>query len=156
MPATFHFRAVTVDGKSRAGSLSAETEKLAAQELRRQGLLPVYIGSRPPQAREWTLPRLKLGRNRDVLFFTQELSTLLSAGIPLDRALAITAELTEREEFRATINDVLRAVKGGRSPPTTGLARLDMKLHPHLGHSLRVMELNAMRNQTRGSRSSIL
>lgn len=115
MPATFHFRAVTADGKSRAGTLSAETERLAAQELRRQGLLPVYVGPRPPQRREWALPRLKFGRRRDVLFFTQEIATLLTAGIPLDRALSITSELTERAEFRASVNDVLRALKGGRS-----------------------------------------
>ena len=116
MLSTFHFRAVTADGKSRAGTLSAETERLAAQELRRQGLLPVYVGARPPQRRgEWKLPRLKFGRRRDVLFFTQEIATLLTAGIPLDRALSITSELTERAEFRASVNDVLRALKGGRS-----------------------------------------
>ena len=116
MLSTFHFRAVTADGKSRAGTLSAETERLAAQELRRQGLLPVYVGARPPQRRgEWKLPRLKFGRRRDVLFFTQEIATLLTAGIPLDRALSITSELTERAEFRASVNDVLRALRGGRS-----------------------------------------
>ena len=116
MLSTFHFRAVTADGKSRAGTLSAETERLAAQELRRQGLLPVYVGARPPQRRgEWKLPQLKFGRRRDVLFFTQEIATLLTAGIPLDRALSITSELTERAEFRASVNDVLRALRGGRS-----------------------------------------
>ena len=116
MLSTFHFRAVTAAGKSRAGTLSAETARLAAQELRRQGLLPVYVGARPPQRRgEWKLPRLKFGRRRDVLFFTQEIATLLTAGIPLDRALSITSELTERAEFRASVNDVLRALRGGRS-----------------------------------------
>jgi general secretion pathway protein F len=116
MLSTFHFRAVTADGKSRAGTLSAETERLAAQELRSQGLLPVYVGARPPQRRgEWKLPQLKFGRRRDVLFFTQEIATLLTAGIPLDRALSITSELTERAEFRASVNDVLRALRGGRS-----------------------------------------
>ncbi|MGO9240675.1 MAG: type II secretion system F family protein [Bryobacteraceae bacterium] len=115
MPSTYHFRAMTADGKSRAGTLSAESERLATQELRRQGLLPVYIGPRPPQRREWSLPRLKWGRRRDVLFFTQEIATLLGAGIPLDRALSITSELTEHETFRTCVNEVLRALKGGRS-----------------------------------------
>ena len=35
----------------------------------------------------------------DILFFTQELSTLLISGVPLDRALTITSELTERPQF---------------------------------------------------------
>jgi general secretion pathway protein F len=52
---------------------------------------------------------------RDVLFFTQELSTLLNATVPLDRALSITAELTEHASFRFIVLDILRVLKGGRS-----------------------------------------
>jgi general secretion pathway protein F len=50
-----------------------------------------------------------------VLFFTQEISTLLSSGIPLDRALSITSELTEQASFRLIVQDVLRVLKGGKS-----------------------------------------
>jgi len=35
--------------------------------------------------------------------------------VPLDRALAITTELTERAMFRAVVQDVLRILKGGKS-----------------------------------------
>ena len=61
------------------------------------------------------LPAFDRGKRRDVLFFTGELSTLLNAGVPLDRALSITAELTERASFRALVTDVLRMLKGGKS-----------------------------------------
>src|SRR5258708_7175067 len=44
-----------------------------------------------------------------------ELSTLLNAGVPLDRCLTITSELTERAKFRAVVLDVLRILKGGKS-----------------------------------------
>ena len=64
---------------------------------------------------EIKLPSFSGGRKRDVLFFTQELSTLLNAGVPLDRALSITAELTERASFRSLVLDVLRVLKGGKS-----------------------------------------
>jgi general secretion pathway protein F len=64
---------------------------------------------------EIKLPSLGGGKRRDILFFTQELSTLLNAGVPLDRALTITAELTERPGFRFVVLDVLRVLKGGRS-----------------------------------------
>ncbi len=110
-----HFRAVTADGKQRTGVLSAPDEKSAARELRRQGLIPLYVGVVPQQRRELRLPVARPGRRRDVLFFTQELSTLLSAGVPLDRALSIVAELAERAEFREAVQDVLRALKGGKS-----------------------------------------
>ena len=114
--ATFFFRAVASDGKIRSGSLSGENEGLIARELRKQGLTPVYVGVAPKSASiEIKLPQWTGSRKRDVLFFTQELSTLLTAGVPLDRAISITAELTERPGFRFIVLDVLRVLKSGRS-----------------------------------------
>jgi general secretion pathway protein F len=114
--ATFFFRAVASDGKVRSGSLPADNEKFVARELRKQGLTPIYVGVAPKGASmEIKLPSFGGGRRRDVLFFTGELSTLLNAGVPLDRALSITAELTERKNFRAIVLDVLRVLKGGKS-----------------------------------------
>jgi general secretion pathway protein F len=113
--ATFFFRAVAFDGKVRTGRLTGDTDKVVARELRKQGLTPVYVGVAPKKSYELKLPAFALGRRRDVLFFTQELSTLLNASVPLDRALAITAELTERQSFRIIVLDVLRVLKGGKS-----------------------------------------
>src|SRR5690348_13120477 len=116
MASTFFFRAVASDGRMRSGSLTGENEKLIARELRKQGLTPVYVGVAPKRsALDVKLPSFGKGKRRDVLFFTQELSTLLTAGIPLDRALAITAELTVRANFRFIVLDVLRVLKGGKS-----------------------------------------
>jgi general secretion pathway protein F len=112
---TFFFRAVASDGKVRTGSLSADTEKAVARELRNQGLIPIYVGVQPKKSFALKLPAFTHGRRRDVLFFTQELSTLLNAGVPLDRALSITGELTEHASFRFVVLDVLRVLKGGRS-----------------------------------------
>ena len=87
-----------------------------ARELRRQGLTPVYVGA---QAQRSTgglrLPAFGGGSKKDVLYFTQELSTLLNSGVPVDRALAIAGELTERPHFRGVIQDTLRVLKGGKS-----------------------------------------
>jgi general secretion pathway protein F len=113
--ATFFFRAVAVDGKLRTGSLTAESEKTVARELRKQGLTPVYVGTEQKKRFELKLPAFVRGRRRDVLFFTQELSTLLNATIPVDRALAITGELTEHPHFRYIVLDIVRVLKGGKS-----------------------------------------
>ena len=111
----FYFKAVASDGQLRSGTIHAETERWVAQELRRQGLTPVYVGSEPKKSFEFKLPSFSGAKKKDVLFFTQELSTQLSAGVPLDRALSITSELTERPAFRLLVQDVLRLVKGGKS-----------------------------------------
>jgi general secretion pathway protein F len=111
----FHFRAVASDGQIRTGAIHAESERLVAFELRRQGLTPVYVGKEAKKSLDFKVPSFSGGKKRDVLFFTQELSTLLSAGVPLDRALSITAELNDRASFRSLVLDILRVLKGGRS-----------------------------------------
>ncbi len=122
----YHFRAVASDGKVRTGSVPAEDEKRVARELRKQGLTPLYIGAAPEKkSRDLSLPKFNFGKRRDVLFFTQEISTLLNAGVPLDRALGITAELSERAEFRSVVSDVLRTLKGGKSFADSLAARPD-------------------------------
>lgn len=113
--ASFYFKAVASDGKLRSGTLTAETDKTVAQELRKQGLIPVYVGLEQQKGVSLKLPAFQRGKRRDVLFFTQELSTLLNAGVPVDRALSITSELTERASFRYIVQDVIRILKGGRS-----------------------------------------
>lgn len=112
---TFFFRAIAPDGKVRTGSLTGETDKFVARELRRQGLTPVYVGVDQKKGLELKLPWSGGGRRRDILFFTQELSTLLNSGVPIDRSLGITSELTERAAFKQVIADILRVLKGGKS-----------------------------------------
>jgi len=116
MASTYFFRAVASDGKVRTGSFTADTDKLVAQELKRQGLIPVYVGlEQKKQGLNFKIPAMGGGVRKDVLFFTQELSTLLNAGVPLDRAIGITAELTERSDFKSLVLDILRILKGGKS-----------------------------------------
>ena len=115
MATAYFFKAVAADGKLRTGTLSADTDKQVAQELKRQGLTPVYVGLEQKAGFALKLPALNRGKRRDILFFTQELSTLLNAGVPVDRALSITAELTERGSFRSLVLDVLRLIKGGKA-----------------------------------------
>ena len=85
------------------------------QELRRQGLTPVYVGVEEKKSFDLELPFARAAGREDVLLFTQELSTLLNAGVPVDRALSITSELTERPAFRLIVQDVMRVLKSGKS-----------------------------------------
>ena len=115
MPTSYFFRAIATDGKVRTGTITAETEKIVARELKRQGLIPVFVGFEQKKGLALKMPSFGRSHRKDVLFFTQELSTLLNAGVPLDRALGITAELTEKGDFRSIVLDVMRVLKGGKS-----------------------------------------
>src|SRR5258708_1778170 len=115
MASAFFFKAVNSEGKVRTGTLTGENDKDVARELRKQGLMPVYVGLEQKQGFDIQLPDFGGGRRKDVLFFTNELATLLQSGIPVDRALQISTELTEKPKFRMIVLDVLRVLKGGRS-----------------------------------------
>jgi general secretion pathway protein F len=115
MATAFFFKAVASDGKLRTGTITAETEKNVAQELKRQGLIPVYVGLEKKAGFELKMPSFGRSHRKEVLFFTQELSTLLNAGVPLDRALGITAQLSEKSGFRSVVLDIVRILKGGKS-----------------------------------------
>ncbi len=65
------------------------------------------------------LSALKLGRRgmnaREVGEFTQQLSTLLVAGLPLDRSLQVMLELSENERVKRTVVEIRDRVREGGS-----------------------------------------
>ena len=50
---------------------------------------------------------------RDILAFTQQLSTLVEAGLPLERALAIQSDLAGSPRLRQIVQDVTQAIRTG-------------------------------------------
>src|SRR3990172_2791389 len=154
--ATFYYRAATLTGQWRQGSRQGPSEKVVSEELRTMGRTPAYVGPAPEErsAGRWLdwlrtarsgesdasaggtwLPSRSLARDR--LLFTQELATLLQAGVPLDRALSICSELTTSRRFRQIISVVLRQVRGGQS-----LAE-SLKQHPAVFSRLYVNMIRA-------------
>lgn len=112
--ATFHYKALAPDGRTRLGVLAVESDKAAVRELKRQGLTPIFVGAEKPGGLQ--LPSFgRKARASDVLHFTQEVATLLNAGVPLDRALEIVSELTEKDRFRSIVVDLQRTLRGGKS-----------------------------------------
>jgi general secretion pathway protein F len=78
------------------------------------GLIPISIeqaAAKSQSARKY----FQGVTQKDILFFSEELATLVKAGLPLDRSLAITAELASKPALRAVILDVLQQIKGGKS-----------------------------------------
>lgn len=114
--AIFRYKAVNAQGSFSEGQIDASDSRIAAYQLQNMGLIPVSI-EEPFGHRSSRVPKIYLRgiSKKDVLFFTEELSTLVRAGLPLDRSLAITAELASKPALRVVINDVLKHIKGGKS-----------------------------------------
>ncbi len=114
--ATFTYKALNAEGRFAEGRLDAADTRAAAFRLQTMGLIPVSI-EEPAKRATSVLPKIWFHRvsQKDILFFTEELYTLLHAGLPLDRSLAIAAELTPRPALKAVAGDVLKQIKGGKS-----------------------------------------
>ncbi len=114
--AVFNYKAVNGQGQFAEGRLEAADSRAVTFRLQSMGLIPVSI-EEPSAPKVRTLPKIHLQRitRKDVLFFTEELSTLVHAGLPLDRSLSVTAELTSKPALRDVIEDVLKQIKGGKS-----------------------------------------
>ena len=118
MPA-YDYRASTFEGKIVEGTMEASDDGTVSLKLQEMGLLPVRIGTSGRQTIltreiEWPWKRKKI-RRKDLLIFTQELHTLVRAGFPLDRSLAVLGQLAESPAMAEVIQDVLKEVKGGKS-----------------------------------------
>jgi len=115
----YNYRASTMEGKTMEGTMEAADDGTVSLKLQEMGLLPVRIGSATRKSvlmREVALPwRRNRIRRKDLLVFTQELHTLVHAGFPLDRSLAVLGQLAESPAMAEVIQDVLKEVKGGKS-----------------------------------------
>lgn len=119
----FHYQATTPQGQIIEGVMEAGEERTVVARLHDQGYLPLRIGLPGQVKAKATFSRLALPelsfrgkvRQRDLLVLTQELATLISSGLPLDRALSVLNGLTVKEELKKAVSQILRAVQQGKS-----------------------------------------
>ncbi len=118
--AFFQYKAVSPDGKVVEGTLEAADRKTVLSRLEEQGQLPISVASESGASslfsRDFRFPwQRQRTSNQDLQLFTQELSALVEAGLPLDRSLSILSELTENEYLQEVVKDLLTEIKGGKS-----------------------------------------
>lgn len=113
----FLYKATTPSGEIVEGAMEVRDESAVVQSLHRLGYIPIRIGPVESKEKGFELFRLIPQRVgiRDLLIFTQEFSTLLSSGLPIDRSLNILRSLTENRRLRETVKDILQKVEGGSS-----------------------------------------
>ena len=117
--AVFAYRAADQRGQTVDGVMEAPDVRAVVERLQRDAYFPIKVAPQHPQRGLLGLawPALGPGRvaPRDLVSLTQQLATLLEAGLPLDRALSIQGELAPTARLRAIMADVLRTVRGGSS-----------------------------------------
>lgn len=99
-----------VDGTSDPVQMPA-SDRISASSPRLSS--PSKKGLQRFWARSFSFNRRGGANTRDLVIFSQDLSALLEAGVPLPRSLKIIAELIQKKKFEIVVNDLHDQVKEG-------------------------------------------
>jgi general secretion pathway protein F len=113
----FHYKAVNADGEVVQGTLQGSDRKQVVEQLHALGQTPIRIDETTAPVTKGRKRRLRKRRlsEEQIAHATRELSTLLRAGLPLDRALGVLISLSEGEPISELLVNVRKEVNGGAS-----------------------------------------
>src|SRR5689334_12426071 len=102
--ADFAYSAINAHGQHISGTITAGTRDEAVKNLRDAGHKPLSV----KEAKAGFNKSLGGGKVKlkDLVIFTRELSTMISAGVPLPRALSTLASQMESPYFKKVIAGV--------------------------------------------------
>ncbi len=112
----FQYKAVNNQGEVKTGSLAAGSQQEVIARLQTMGLIPISaeqsgsVIAAKPGARRFRKNRLGTAEIAD---FTRQLSILVAAGLPLDRALDIIRQVSSMPVMVELVEDVQSGVRGG-------------------------------------------
>lgn len=115
------YTAKNAQGQTQTGSLEAADAKKAAEFLAGSQLTPISIEEQKPALN--LLGKLfSRVSGKQLVAFTRQLATMVSAGLPLAQALHTLEVQTESETLKKAIEEIVRDVEGG-SPFSASLAK---------------------------------
>lgn len=110
----FSYTATTPEGKTISGSAEASDRQSLIGLLRKQDLHPVVIQVSKGKRGSKSLfrPKKKVKLN-DLVIFTRQLSTMISAGVPLGRCMAALQTNAENPYMREVLASITKDIQGG-------------------------------------------
>lgn len=104
------------DGKSVSGVSEAPSKDILIANLHRQGIQPLIV--KVDNGKSGFLDKLLNGKKvklKELVLFTRQMSTMVSAGVPLARALSTMQVQTQSKYFKSVIAGITKDVEGGMS-----------------------------------------
>ncbi len=114
MPA-YSFEALDTQGQTRRGVLEADTARTARSQLRGQDLVPLKVEpvQRSGSGLNTVIWESKVFSNTALAVWTRQLSGLVNAGLPLERALAALSDEAETPRQRDLVSALRTEVNAG-------------------------------------------
>jgi type IV pilus assembly protein PilC len=119
--AEFAYKALNPKNQHVSGMIVAATREEAVKNLRDQGNKPLSVKEAKAAGRKLSIGKGKV-KLKDLVIFTRELSTMISAGVPLPRALDTLANQIDNKYFKEVINGINHDVESG-APLADAMAR---------------------------------
>lgn len=107
---TFVYKARGTDGSSQSGEILAASEAEALGQLRRRRLSVVSVRPKP---KSFELSFRKGASTKDLVVFTRQFATMISAGLPLVQSLDTLSVQQSKPKVADKIRAVLREVQSG-------------------------------------------
>lgn len=111
----FSYQATNSGDKTVQGTLTATDKTTALNLMAKQGLKPISVEIKSDVkkgGKGFFKPKVKV---TDLVLFTRQLSTMVSAGVPLLRSLTTMRDQVENPTLREIISDMIKDVQGGVS-----------------------------------------
>jgi len=113
----YSYTAQSLKGESKSGILEAKDEHQLARALRQEGLILIRAepeGKSTKRNFEISLPSLGVSLT-EKLFFTRNLRVMISAGLPLPRALETLAKQAKNKKFKSAILNIREEIAKGKN-----------------------------------------
>ena len=108
----YKYEAVDAKGVSSTGQVVADSENEALRILKKKNLIPIKITQSSQKV--FTFSKKKVAA-KDIIDFTNGLSTLVQSRVPIDRSLTLLEGITESIAMRGLVSNLRREVKEGRA-----------------------------------------
>ncbi len=113
--ATYAYKALDLQGAPAKGEIDGDDKQAVASNLRAKGLIVLDIEERIPKSAGDILARFKKVKSQELTVMTRQLSTMVSSGMSLLRALYVLEDQAESDKLKETLVLVRKDVEAGIS-----------------------------------------
>jgi type IV pilus assembly protein PilC len=111
---TYVFKAIDTAGVKARGEVEAESKQAVSDQLKQRGLIVLDIADKH-SSKNINIALTKSVKATELAIFARQLSTMISSGMSILRALYVLEEQTESEYLKETIVAVRKDVEAGLS-----------------------------------------
>lgn len=110
--AQFNYTFLDTGGRQMTSVINAVSRGAALQALHQQNIKPIRVQEAKGKKAQFSFGGGKV-KSRDLVVFTRQLSTMIDAGIPLARSIAVLQAQTSSKKLKENLSVVVKDIESG-------------------------------------------